>query len=79
MSDVLDSEIGPATVSGICPETGEPYTILAGEAYTTPSGDVIDSAGFADTQASVDDETDMVANGEPPAQAKDHADEETQE
>lgn len=42
-------ELTGATVSGICPETGDSYTIAAGDKYVMPSGKVIDSAGFTDT------------------------------
>ena len=55
-----DIEITGATVSGVCPETGKPYTIAAGDKYVCPSGAVIDSAGFSDTATgeAVDEQAD---------------------
>ena len=39
----MSDEITGARVDGVCPETGEPYTAKAGDAYVTPSGMVINS------------------------------------
>ena len=50
-----DEQIAPATVSGVCPETGEPYTILAGDKYVCPSGAVIDSTGYAENAEAVEE------------------------